>query len=139
MSSPWAAALTLPATAAEIDSIRFLIPGGTGGGWDGTARGTGEALTTSGLVGKASYVNSTPFILSSLKGTFPYSFRDLTPIAGIIGALVVAKNSPLKNVDDLLAAYRADPSALTIGGGDGGEDHLVAAMALDAAGLDATK
>lgn len=87
-------------------------------------------------------VNSTPFILSSLKGTFPYSFRDLTPIAGIIGdygALVVAKNSPLKNVDDLLAAYRADPSALTIGGGDGGEDHLVAAMALDAAGLDATK
>ena len=164
-----AAALTLPAMAAELDSIHFLIPGGTGGGWDGTARGTGEALTTSGLVGKVSYdnmsgniggkaigylienapsnagtlmVNSTPFIMNSLKGTFPYSFRDLTPIAGIIGdygAIVVAKNSPLTNIADLLATYRADPSALIIGGGDGGEDHLVAAMALDAGGLDATK
>ena len=51
------AALTLHATAAELDSIHFLIPGGTGGGWDGTARGTGEVLTTSGLVGKASYEN----------------------------------------------------------------------------------
>ena len=28
-----------------LDSIHFLIPGGAGGGWDGTARGTGEALT----------------------------------------------------------------------------------------------
>jgi hypothetical protein len=32
-------------------------PGGAGGGWDGTARGTGEALTTAGLVGSASYEN----------------------------------------------------------------------------------
>ena len=40
-----------------VDSIHFLIPGGAGGGWDGTARGTGEALTKSGLVGKASYEN----------------------------------------------------------------------------------
>ena len=24
-----------------VDSIHFLIPGGAGGGWDGTARGTG--------------------------------------------------------------------------------------------------
>ena len=43
--------------AAEIDSIHFLIPGGAGGGWDGTARGTGEALTKSGIVGKATYEN----------------------------------------------------------------------------------
>ena len=38
-----------------VDSIHFLIPGGAGGGWDGTARGTGEALTKSGLVVSASY------------------------------------------------------------------------------------
>ena len=37
-------------SAAEVDSIHFLIPGGAGGGWDGTARGTGEALTKAGLV-----------------------------------------------------------------------------------------
>ena len=40
-----------------VDSIHFLIPGGAGGGWDGTARGTGEALTEAGLVGSASYEN----------------------------------------------------------------------------------
>ncbi|AXV30256.1 hypothetical protein BFW97_12465 [Aeromonas hydrophila] len=35
---------------AKIDEIHFLIPGGAGGGWDNTARGTGEALTKSGLI-----------------------------------------------------------------------------------------
>lgn len=38
-----------------LESIHFLIPGGAGGGWDGTARGTGEALTKAGLVATASY------------------------------------------------------------------------------------
>jgi len=27
-------------SAVEIKKIHFLIPGGAGGGWDGTARGT---------------------------------------------------------------------------------------------------
>ena len=45
------------ASASDIDSIHFLIPGGAGGGWDGTARGTGEALTKAGIVGNASYEN----------------------------------------------------------------------------------
>ncbi len=103
-----ALALGTPARAADIERIHFLIPGGAGGGWDGTARGTGEALTKSGLVGQASYenmsgggggkaiahiietaerqhgtmmVNSTPIVLRSLRGRFPQSFRDLTPIA----------------------------------------------------------
>jgi putative tricarboxylic transport membrane protein len=31
-----------------LDQLHFIIPGGAGGGWDGTARGTGEALTESG-------------------------------------------------------------------------------------------
>jgi putative tricarboxylic transport membrane protein len=42
-------ALSAPAQAEQMaDSIHFLIPGGAGGGWDGTARGTGEALTEAG-------------------------------------------------------------------------------------------
>ena len=152
-----------------VDSIHFLIPGGAGGGWDGTARGTGEALTESGLVGSASYenmsgggggkaigylienadsnqgtlmVNSTPIVIRSLTGVFPQSFRDLTLIAGTIGdyaAIVVGKDSPINNMDDLLAAYDADPGATAIGGGSvpGGMDHLVAAMTMEAAGRDA--
>ena len=41
----------------EIDKIHFLIPAGAGGGWDGTARGVGEALTKSKLIKRASYQN----------------------------------------------------------------------------------
>lgn len=130
-----------------LDSIHFLIPGGAGGGWDGTARGTGEALTGAGLVGTASYenmsgggggkaigylienadsnhgtlmVNSTPIVIRSLTGVFPQSFRDLTLVAGTIGdyaALVVGKDSPINTMEDLLTAYDANPSGTAIGGG----------------------
>ncbi len=166
-----AATAITPANAAEqptLDSIHFLIPGGAGGGWDGTARGTGEALTNAGLVGNASYenmsgggggkaigylienassnegtlmVNSTPIVIRSLTGVFPHNFRDLTLVAGTIGdyaAMVVSKDSPINSMDDLIAAYDADPSATAIGGGSvpGGMDHLVAAMVMQAAGKD---
>ena len=130
-----------------VDSIHFLIPGGAGGGWDGTARGTGEALTKSGLVGSASYenmsgggggkaigylienadsqhgtmmVNSTPIVIRSLTGVFPHNFRDLTLVSGTIGdyaALVVGKDSPLNSMADLIAAYDATTGDTAIGGG----------------------
>ena len=32
-------------SSVAIDKLHFVIGGGAGGGWDGTARGTGEALT----------------------------------------------------------------------------------------------
>ena len=41
----------------QVHRLHFLIPGGAGGGWDGTARGVGEALTKSGLVKHISYQN----------------------------------------------------------------------------------
>ncbi|MGD1888462.1 MAG: tripartite tricarboxylate transporter substrate-binding protein, partial [Cohaesibacteraceae bacterium] len=161
--------LGTPAMADEmIDSILFLFPGGAGGGWDGTARGTGEALTNAGLGGSASYenmsgggggraighlienansnfgtlmVNSTPIVIRSLTGVFPQSFRDLTLIAGTIGdyaALVVAADSEIGSVSDLVDAFNADPDSVAIGGGSvpGGRDHLVAAMVFQAAGAD---
>lgn len=162
----------VPVLAQEtqvVDSIHFLIPGGAGGGWDGTARGTGEALTGAGLVGNASFenmsgggggkaigylienadsnhgtlmVNSTPIVIRSLTGVFPHNFRDLTLVSGTIGdyaAIVVGKDSPLNTMEDLLAAFDADPSGTAIGGGSvpGGMDHLVAAMVMEAAGKDA--
>ena len=143
------ALLGAPAMAAEkiVDSIHFLIPGGAGGGWDGTARGTGEALIGAGLIGTASYenmsgggggkaiaflienassnhktlmVNSTPIVIRSLTGVFPQSFRDLTMVAGTIGdyaAIVVGKKSPMNSMSDLMSAFKADANAVAIGGG----------------------
>lgn len=163
---------TAPAHSDSVlDSIHFLIPGGAGGGWDGTARGTGEALTKGKLVGSATYenmsgggggkaiahlietakkqqntlmVNSTPIVIRSLQGVFPQSFRDLTLVAGTIGdygALVSSSHSDIKNLSDLIAAYKANPKKIAIGGGSvaGGMDHLVAALVMKAAGAEPTK
>ena len=44
-------------TSFAIDKLHFVIGGGAGGGWDGTARGTGEALTKAGFLKSASFEN----------------------------------------------------------------------------------
>ena len=44
-------------TTFAIDILHFLFGGGAGGGWDGTARGTGEALTKAGMLKSASFEN----------------------------------------------------------------------------------
>jgi putative tricarboxylic transport membrane protein len=157
-----------PMTAAAFvpEEVHFLIPGGAGGGWDGTARGVGKALVDSGIIKNASYenmsgggggkalnylittarrqqgtllVNSTPIIIRSLTGVFPQSFRDLTPIASVIAdyaAFVVPVNSKLKTWKDAVEAFEKDPRSVKVAGGSvkGGMDHLVAAMAFQAAG-----
>lgn len=165
------AGMVSSASAADVKSIHFLIPGGAGGGWDGTARGTGEALTKSGIIKKATYenmsgggggkaigylienaksnhdtlmVNSTPIIIRSLVGRFPYNFRDLTMIAGTIGdyaAFVVKKDSPIKTFNDFVTEFKKAPRKMAVGGGSvpGSMDHLVPAMAIQAAGEDARK
>ncbi|MEY3003595.1 MAG: hypothetical protein RLZZ491_771 [Pseudomonadota bacterium] len=130
-----------------MDSVHFLIPGGAGGGWDGTARGTGEALVNAGLIGSATYenlsgggggvaiaslienaassdgtlmVNSTPIVIRALTGEISQSFRDLTPVAGTVGdyaALVVTADSPITTMAEALEMYRADGMDFAIGGG----------------------
>lgn len=130
-----------------MDQVHFLIPGGAGGGWDGTARGTGEALVNAGLIGSATYenlsgggggvaiaslienaassdgtlmVNSTPIVIRALTGEISQSFRDLTPVAGTVGdyaALVVTADSPITSMEEALAMYRADGMDFAIGGG----------------------
>ncbi|MEA1911629.1 MAG: tripartite tricarboxylate transporter substrate-binding protein [Spirochaetota bacterium] len=149
------------------EKIHFLIPGGAGGGWDGTARGTGEALTKSGLIKTASYenlsgggggkaiahlietaerqhgtlmVNSTPIVVRSLTKVFPYSFRDLTPIASVIAdfaAFVVPADSPIKDWNQVVKAIVNDPASIRVAGGSvrGDLDHIAVAMAFKAAGV----
>ena len=156
------------APADALDSVHFLIPGGAGGGWDTTARGTGEALMKSGLADNVSFqnmsgggggkaiahlietaerqkntlmVNSTPIVIRSLTKVFPQSFRDLTPVAGIIGdysVFVVNKDSEYKSWTDIVNKFRENPRKVKIAGGSvrGSLDHLVAAMAMKSAGGD---
>ncbi len=158
--------LLLIPIASNAERLHIVIPGGAGGGWDSTARGVGEALSRSGLVDTLSYENmsggsgsraisylietaerqdnslmisSSPIILSSLRGIFPYSFRDLTPIAAVIadyGAFVVRSDSVHQDWSSVVSSFLADPRSVKVAGGSarGSMDHLVAALAIKASG-----
>ena len=161
-------------SAFAIDKLHFVVPGGAGGGWDGCARGTGEALVKSGILGSASFENmsgggggkalawmiktqpkntimvqSTPIVLRSILRHEGYissdaasgvlSYKDVTPIAGIIGdfgAIAVAADSPFQTFADVVAAYNADPKSVKMAGGStrGSMDHLIGALAFQSAG-----
>lgn len=141
------ATLSSSAFASELEKLHFLIPGGAGGGWDMTARGTGDALIKSDLVEQVSFqnlsgggggkaiahlietakrqedtlmVNSTPIVVRSLTGIFPQSFRDLTPVAATIadyGAIVVAADSKFTSWEQVSAAFKDNPRSVKIAGG----------------------
>jgi len=136
-----------PAIAGDVKKLHFLIPGGAGGGWDGTARGVGKALLDAKLIDQASFenmsgggggkalnhlistadrqegtllVNSTPIIIRSLTGVFPQSFRDLTPVASVIAdyaAFVVPKDSRYNSLKEIIADFKKDPKSVKIAGG----------------------
>ncbi len=127
--------------------VHFLIPAGPGGGWDGTARGIGEALQKSGLVKDVSYenlsgggggraiaklietakrqqntllINSTPIVVRSLQGIFPQSFRDLRVIGSVIAdhtAILVKADATYQSFNDLSAAYNLNPRSIKVAGG----------------------
>ncbi len=137
------------ATIAEelLPEVHFLIPAGPGGGWDGTARGVGEALSRSGLIEDISFenlsgggggraiaklietkqrqqntllINSTPIVVRSLQKIFPQSFRDLEPIASVIAdysAFVVKADSAISNFNDAAKVFIANPRSLKASGG----------------------
>jgi len=157
--------LTCAVTAQAAD-IHFMIPGGAGSGWDRTARGVGMVLRNASLIDNASFenisgagggkaigtlietaerrtntlmVNSTPIIVRSMTQLFPYSYRDLTPVARIIGdyqALIVRPDSDIRDFNDVLRRFREDPRSVKFAGGSvrGDLDHLVPALAIRAAG-----
>lgn len=139
--------LLLCGLAGASEEIHFLIPAGSGGGWDATARSVGDALTRSGIIEVASFenmsggggsramahlietagrqgdtlmVSSTPIIVNAVRKLVPQSYHDLTPIASVIadyGAFVVKANSKYHAWADVLADYMADPRRVKVAGG----------------------
>ncbi|MAI42265.1 MAG: tripartite tricarboxylate transporter substrate binding protein [Candidatus Azotimanducaceae bacterium] len=138
---------TSSASTEPLERIHFLIPAGPGGGWDGTARGVGEALIKSGLMAEVSFENlsgggggkaiakfietaprqkntllisSTPIIVRSLQGIFPQSFRDLQPIASVIAdysCFAVRADSPLIGWNDITEKFLFNSRDVKVAGG----------------------
>jgi len=99
-------------TSFAADKLHFVIGGGAGGGWDGTARGTGEALTKAGLLqsaslenmsggggGKAlSYMINTKPSDTILVQSTPLVLRSITRHSGYVDKKNAAKVTSYKDV-----------------------------------------
>ncbi|MCY1668736.1 tripartite tricarboxylate transporter substrate binding protein [Rhizobium sp. SL86] len=167
LASIVAGAMALPAAAADYT---IMAPAGPGGGWDQTARSLQAAMQQEGIsknvqvlnvpgaggtIGLAQFAsqqkgNANALIVGGyvmvgaiLTNKAPVTLKDVTPIARLTGedeAIVVPAASPLKSIDDLIAALKKDPGSVTWGGGSaGGVDHIAAGLIAKAAGVDPTK
>jgi len=93
-------------------------------------KGNGKLLLQMGLgVVGATYTNKSKATLS-----------QTTPIAQLIQeaeAIVVPQDSPYRTLQDLLAAWKADPGKVPVGGASapGGPDHLTPMLLAEKAGL----
>ncbi|CDZ68478.1 Bug family protein [Neorhizobium galegae bv. orientalis] len=167
LASLLAGAIALPATAADYS---IMAPAAPGGGWDQTARTMQTALQTEKISGKVQVMNvpgaggtiGIAQFASQQKGNAnalmvggyvmvgailtnksPVTLKDVTPIARLTGeyeVIVVPAASEIKTVADLVAKLKANPGAVSWGGGSaGGTDHITAGLIAKAAGVDPTK
>lgn len=85
---------------------------------------------------------STGSILNLSQGKFgQFTEKDVRWLAGVgtdYGAVAVNADSPMKTLDDLVAALKKDPKSISFGAGGsvGGQDWLQTAILAKAAGID---
>ncbi|WP_271169375.1 Bug family tripartite tricarboxylate transporter substrate binding protein [Hansschlegelia plantiphila] len=160
--------LTRPA-AAQIASLEIFSVAAPGDGDDQLARAIAEGLNTTrllpsagpvsvpgdgGVKGLAQFVSGArprPGLLVIGLGTLGQlvlrkadeSLDHCRPLALLVGEsqpVVVAAKSPIRTLDDLLAAIRGDPERLRWAGRlRGGADHQLALLTTMAAGGDPTR
>lgn len=154
------------ADGASIDSVAVVAPADPGGGWDQTARAFAQALNDEKLVSSAPVTNiggaggtvglaslateSNPNTLmvtgSVMLGAVETNASDvrveeMTPIAKLTEeplVIVVPKDSPYDTIDDFVSAWAEEGADVAVTGGSaGGIDHILAALLLTDAGVDA--
>ena len=164
-----AASFSAPQVSAQ-PALKMMIPANPGGGWDQTGRALAAAMQSAKLVSSVQFENKggaggtiglAQFINSSkgdpnavmmgglvMVGAIyledsPVNLSMVTPLARLIGEyemIVVPANSPHKNMADLVKALKANPGAVSWGGGSaGGTDHILVGLIAKAVGVDAAK
>ncbi|MFL5128740.1 MAG: Bug family tripartite tricarboxylate transporter substrate binding protein [Microvirga sp.] len=165
-----AATALFATSAFAQSELKLLAPAAPGGGWDQTARSMQQVLMQSGMaksvqvtnvpgaggsIGIAQLVNNSKgdgnqlmvngFVMMGalLTNKSPVTLEQVMPIARLTAeaeAIVVPPSSPIKSVQDLVAAIKADPSKVRWAGGSaGGVDHIAAGLFAKTAGADPTK
>ncbi|KAA2213641.1 tripartite tricarboxylate transporter substrate binding protein [Pseudoroseomonas oryzae] len=149
-------------------SLRLFIPANPGGGWDGLGRAIEHVVRRAGLVdtvqvenvGGAGGTVGLPRFLSqyrnrpeglmvagsvmvgaSIANKSPVGVLDVTPIARLteeVSVLVVPPDSPIKDIQGLLARLKENPGAVSVAGGSaGGTEHITLGLMLKAVGRSA--
>ena len=156
--------------AIALDTLKILAPAAPGGGWDQTARSMQRALQSGeivkrvmvdnkagagGTIGLAQFVTSSKgdpqalmvggmvMVGAILVNGSPVNLSQVTPIARLTGeyeVVVVPTSSKIQTLSDLVALLKANPGAVSWGGGSAGAtDHLLAGLIAQAAGVDTAK
>ncbi len=163
-------ASTAAGDAKPANGLQIMVPNSPGGGYDTTARTVAQVLEAQkvtgsvqvfnlpgagGTVGLQRIVNEKGngklamqmglgVVGAAYTQKSKATLADTTPIAKLIeeaGAIVVSKDSPYKDINQLVDAWKKDPSKINVGGGSnpGGPDHLLPMQLAKAVGIDPTK
>ncbi len=155
------------ADAKPATGLQIMVPNAPGGGYDTTARSAAKVLEdekitgsmqvfnlpgAGGTVGLQRVVNEKGngklamqmglgVVGAAYTQKSKATLNDTTPIAKLIeeaGAIVVPKDSPYKDINQLVTAWKANPKKFAVGGGSspGGPDHLLPMQLAKAVGID---
>ncbi|MGB5558249.1 MAG: tripartite tricarboxylate transporter substrate-binding protein [Paracoccaceae bacterium] len=93
------------------------------------------------LIVAASSATTTRLAQNAYGGATADQVRWVGAIGADPGVIVVAKDSPFQNLDDMVNAIKADPGSVAFAGGSaaGGFDHMKPLQVLKAAGFDDIK
>jgi putative tricarboxylic transport membrane protein len=148
------------------DDLQIMAPADPGGGWDSTARAMAPVLEevggvsaevrnvggAGGTIGLADFAENTTgdphqlmvmglvMVGGILTNNSEVTLDDVTPIASLTSeqeAIVVPADSEYQTLEDLVAAWEADPTSISWGGGSaGGTDHILVGLLAQEAGID---
>jgi putative tricarboxylic transport membrane protein len=153
--------------SGPVQGLRILVPNSPGSGYDVTARqgakamqdakltGTVEVFNTAGAggtVGLQRLVNEQGkddllmvmglgVVGATYTNKSKATLNETVPLAKLIEeseAIVVPKDSPYTSIDQLVAAWKADPGKVPVGGASnaGGPDHLTPMLMAKAVGVE---
>jgi len=149
----------------DLSRLRLMVPAGTGGGWDTTARTLQRVIQQTGVarnvqvfnvegaggtIGLGQLAREDDDALMMMMGLVMVGavdtndsrtrLEDVTPIAQLIAEtelIVVPADSPHDDLTSFVEAWAADPRGTPIAGGSaGGTDQILAGLLAQAAGID---
>jgi putative tricarboxylic transport membrane protein len=151
---------------SDLADLRIMVPNAPGSGYDITARTAAKAIEDAGIVrgvevfnlpgaggavglrrltyekgnGRLMMLMGLGLVGAQYTSGAGATLHDTTPIARLMEepeVVVVTKDSPYDSLRDLVDAWRAEPGAVTVGGGSspGGPDHLAAMLIAKAIGI----